>query len=80
VRDARDRRRVIVEPNETRLSEFAQMFGSIQRTFAPLLDDYGDQQLATIADFLTRFVQHSQGIIATLAQKGEGEQANGTKP
>jgi DNA-binding MarR family transcriptional regulator len=80
VRDTNDRRRVIVESNETRLSELTQMFGSVQETFAPLLEDYSDEQLATIANFLTRFVQHSQEMIATLAQKGKGKETNSTNP
>jgi hypothetical protein len=56
-----------VEPNEVRLGELTQMFDALQQSFALLLTDYSDEQLATIADFLTRFVQQSQAVIADLS-------------
>ncbi len=69
VRDPHDRRRVIVEPNQERLAELERLFSSVQETFRELLEIYSDEQLATIADFLTRSAQRSQGFIAS--QMGE---------
>ena len=68
MRDSKDRRRIIVEPNEARLAEFARLFDSFQGTFEDLLEGYSDEQLATIADFLTRAAQRSQQAIAQLRQ------------
>jgi DNA-binding MarR family transcriptional regulator len=62
-RDPHDRRRVIVEPNQDRLAEIDQLFHSLQESFRELLKIYTDDQLATIADFLTRAAQHSQEFI-----------------
>lgn len=72
VRDPHDRRRVIVEPNQERLAELDQMFYSVQEAFREMLKIYSDEQLATIADFLTRSAQHSQEFIASqLGKQGE---------
>ncbi|GHO89262.1 MarR family winged helix-turn-helix transcriptional regulator [Dictyobacter formicarum] len=71
VRDPHDRRRVIVEPDPERMAELNQMFYSVQATFQDLLTVYSDEQLETIADFLTRSVQRSQEFIATLQEKDE---------
>lgn len=65
VRDPHDRRRVIVEPNQERLAELDQLFSSLQETFRELLEIYSDEQLATIADFLTRAIRRSQEFIAS---------------
>lgn len=72
VRDPHDRRRVIVEPNQERLAELDQSFHSLQETFRELLEIYSDEQLATIADFLTRAAHRSQEFIA--AQQGKQEE------
>lgn len=64
VRDERDRRRVIVERNEERLAELNRTFDSLQENFTDFLEGYSDDQLATIADFLTRSVQRSQEFLA----------------
>ena len=66
VRDKIDRRRVIVELNQTRFAELIQVFGSVQGIFEDFLDTYSDEQLATIADFLTRSVQRSQEALLKL--------------
>ncbi|GLV60450.1 putative HTH-type transcriptional regulator YcgE [Dictyobacter sp. S3.2.2.5] len=71
VRDPHDRRRVIVEPDAERMEELNRMFYSQQATFQDLLPAYSDEQLETIADFLTRSVQSSQELIATLRKKDE---------
>jgi DNA-binding MarR family transcriptional regulator len=68
VRDPHDRRRVIVEPNQERLAELESVFHALQETFRGLLEIYSDEQLATIADFLTRAVHRSQQFIAERAR------------
>ena len=72
VRDPHDRRRVIVEPNQERLAELDQLFYSLQETFRELLEIYSDEQLATIADFLTRAARRSQEFIASQSRE-QGE-------
>lgn len=69
VRDPHDRRRVIVQPNQERLAELDQLFHSLQEAFREVLEVYSDEQLATIADFLTRSAQRSQEFIASLPEK-----------
>ena len=71
VRDPHDRRRVIVERNEERLAELNGLFNSLQENFRDFLETYSDDQLATIADFLTRAAQRSQEFIAAKAGKQE---------
>jgi DNA-binding MarR family transcriptional regulator len=71
VRDPHDRRRVIVQPNRERLAELDQLFHSLQEAFREVLELYSDEQLATIADFLTRSAQRSQEFIASLPSKQE---------
>jgi len=72
VRDPHDRRRVIVEPNQERLAQLDRAFFSLQETFRELLASYSDEQLATIADFLTRAARRSQAFLASLPRE-EGE-------
>jgi len=69
VRDPHDRRRVIVQPNQERIAELNQLFHSLQEPFREVLEVYSDEQLATIADFLTRSAQRSQEFIAALPEK-----------
>ena len=71
VRDTHDRRRVIVERNEERLSDLAQVFNSLQEKFMDFLETYSDDQLSTIADFVTQATHRSQEFIATLHRKGD---------
>jgi DNA-binding MarR family transcriptional regulator len=71
VRDPHDRRRVIVEPNQERLAELDRMFYSVQEAFHEMLDIYSDEQLATIADFLTRSAQRTQEFMASQLGKQE---------
>ena len=72
VRDPHDRRRVIVEPNQERLAELEQLFSSLQESFRAFLELYSDEQLATVADFLTRAARRSQEFIASQS-RAEGE-------
>jgi DNA-binding MarR family transcriptional regulator len=69
VRDPHDRRRVIVEPNLERLAELDRAFSSLQETFRELLAIYSDEQLATIADYLTRAARRSQEFIASQSSR-----------
>lgn len=68
VRDTQDRRRVIVEANQERLAELNQIFASLQGTFDDLLDDYSDEQLSTIIDYLTRSTLRSREAMMKLKQ------------
>lgn len=72
VRDTRDRRRVIVEQKKEKMAEMNQVFQSLHKNFMDFLETYSDDQLATIADFLTRSVQRSQEFIAAQKWKKEG--------
>lgn len=80
MRDVQDRRRVIVQADEERLAEFNQQFTMLTRSFEALLGDYTDEQLATIADFLSRTVDRSRQAIAGLEQRknaGKGSRKAG---
>jgi DNA-binding MarR family transcriptional regulator len=68
VRDTHDRRRVIVERNEERLLDLAQVFNSLQEKFMDFLETYSDDQLSTIADFVTQATQRSKKFITTLSR------------
>ena len=74
VRDTHDRRRVIVERNEERLTELTRLFNSLQEHFRDFLETYSDDQLAIIADFLTRAAQRSQEFIAAQQWKEGGKE------
>ncbi|MGE5140675.1 MAG: MarR family winged helix-turn-helix transcriptional regulator [Rudaea sp.] len=65
-RDARDRRRVIVEPVRERITDGASVFGSIRNAFAELLDAYSDSQLQTILDFMRRSAQRTREMTAEM--------------
>ncbi|GAA2397412.1 MarR family transcriptional regulator [Nonomuraea africana] len=64
VRDARDRRRVIVEVNHDRLAGFGELFDDLVSGLTELYASYSDEQLELILDFLTRAtaVQHAATI------------------
>lgn len=71
VRDTKDRRRVIVEPSEEGLAQFARLFDSVQESFADLLEPYSDEQLVTITDFLKRSARYSRDAITRLSRRKE---------
>ncbi|HEY0602791.1 MAG TPA: MarR family transcriptional regulator [Herpetosiphonaceae bacterium] len=73
VRDPKDRRKIFVELNEASLAELSRLFASFQETFGELLTAYSDEQLAAIADFLTRSAQLSRATIAGWNQTGQPE-------
>jgi len=79
IRDTHDRRRVIVQPNRTRLAEISDVFASLQGAFEGLFDPYDEHQLATIVDFLIRSAQQSREAIEKLnrAAQDAGEQTPG---
>jgi DNA-binding MarR family transcriptional regulator len=52
--DARDRRRVLVEPAADRITAARKLFASTSASLERLLARYSDRQLAIIADFLAR--------------------------
>lgn len=54
VRDANDRRRVLVEPVQDNLAGGRALFASTVASLAQLLDRYSNQELALLADFLER--------------------------
>jgi DNA-binding MarR family transcriptional regulator len=54
VSDARDRRRVMVEPVMDRVMAASGLFASTQRSLGQLYKHYSDQDLVVIADFLRR--------------------------
>ncbi|WP_226899093.1 MarR family winged helix-turn-helix transcriptional regulator [Nonomuraea phyllanthi] len=54
VRDTRDRRRVIVEVNEERLSGFGELFEPFVAALAELYERYTDEELELIIDYVTR--------------------------
>jgi DNA-binding MarR family transcriptional regulator len=54
IRDAKDRRRVIVEVNYERLAGQNDLFAPLVDGLAEIYDGYTDEQLELILDFLTR--------------------------
>ena len=62
IRDTHDRRRVIVERNEEQLADLIRLFNSLQENFRDFLETYSNDQLAIIADFLTRAARRSQEV------------------
>lgn len=54
VADSKDRRRVIVEPVRDRVEAARGYFASARKSLTALFETYTDQELAVIADFLSR--------------------------
>jgi DNA-binding MarR family transcriptional regulator len=54
VHDSADRRRVMVEPIAEHLDEAHRRFASARQSLARFYDTYTDEELAVIADFLSR--------------------------
>jgi DNA-binding MarR family transcriptional regulator len=80
MRDTADRRRVIVEPDETRLAELRQVFTGVQGAFAEVFDMYTDEQLATITDYLSRSTAWSREAMSQLSQHSEGGAKDAVEP
>ncbi|AKF03513.1 MarR family winged helix-turn-helix transcriptional regulator [Sandaracinus amylolyticus] len=71
VRDAVDRRRVMVEVAPEKSAELGAMFEPIRREMETLLAKYDDAQLAAIADYLSRAAAWSREHAAALrARRG----------
>ncbi|GHO49424.1 putative HTH-type transcriptional regulator YcgE [Ktedonospora formicarum] len=80
VRDSHDRRRVIVEQRPERLAELNNLFGSLADEFGDIVDAYSDDQLAAIADYLTRSSERSREIVARLQKrKQDAPEAEGNR-
>ncbi|WP_017297954.1 MarR family winged helix-turn-helix transcriptional regulator [Nodosilinea nodulosa] len=54
VHDRVDRRRVLVEPVAEQVAEAHLLFASTRQSLAHLYENYSDEELAVIADFLAR--------------------------
>ena len=67
VRDATDRRRVIVEIVPERMPEGDAMWAAIRKGFAELADAYTDAQLETILDFMRRSAQRTRELTARIS-------------
>jgi DNA-binding MarR family transcriptional regulator len=80
VRDANDRRRVIVEADVERLMALQQAFSSIRSEFADLTAPYSDDQLVTIIDFVSRSSEYSQQAIEVLKARKEGRDQADSSP
>ena len=53
VRDAEDRRRVVLEMSDSAMSAGAAFFGGLQRDLVAAMDGYTDDELAVVRRFLT---------------------------
>lgn len=73
VRDASDRRRVIVEADEARLADLWSIFGSFEGIFDDLYDTYSDEQLATLLDYLQRTARRLEAVVGRLKQAGQSQ-------
>ena len=64
--DAKDRRRVIVEPVLERIARFAPLFGAVGESFENFFDQYNDEQLTIILDYMRKSAERSRGIAAEI--------------
>src|SRR5262249_33188730 len=67
--DARDRRRILVEPVPERIAAAQGMFASTRQSLARLYELYSDRDLAVIADFLARNAERLRDETARLASE-----------
>ncbi len=68
-RDEQDRRRVIVEAaTDGPTSELSGRFGPVAELYQKLLDDYTDEQLTVILDYLSRTNELSPEVIDRVKQ------------
>jgi DNA-binding MarR family transcriptional regulator len=71
VRDPQDRRRVIVEAVGARAeASLAPLFGRIQQAFQEVLEEYSNEQLETLLDFMRRTAERVRRLTAALSQEG----------
>ncbi|MBA3945720.1 MAG: MarR family transcriptional regulator [Herpetosiphonaceae bacterium] len=71
VRDTADRRRVIVELNRERMSEFGPLFADLEAMLDDLMVCYTNEQLGVILDFVERATRRSHEEIGKLAMAPE---------
>lgn len=69
-RDAQDARKVLVVPDARRAAEGRQLFASPGRSLARLWERYDDEQLVTIADFLSANTERLRRETAKLTSVG----------
>ena len=62
-RSAEDRRAIVVRAAKERGAEIYQLYSGMNGSMEKLLDDYSEQELSVIADFLTR--ARDAGAVAT---------------
>jgi DNA-binding MarR family transcriptional regulator len=67
VADARDRRRVMVEPRVDRVAAARRLFASTRRSLEHLLKQYSDRELGVIADFLAKNAERLRAETGKLA-------------
>ncbi|MEV0194918.1 MarR family transcriptional regulator [Nonomuraea sp. NPDC050691] len=67
VRDTVDRRKVIVEIDHAGVAGFGDLFEGLVRGLSGLYEDYTDEQLALILDFLTRSAEVQRQATTELA-------------
>jgi DNA-binding MarR family transcriptional regulator len=64
IRDEHDRRRVFVVSTGQHEAETARLFSPLATATAAIMDDYNDDQLAFIADFLERLNAANERLIS----------------
>jgi DNA-binding MarR family transcriptional regulator len=72
VRDAQDRRRVLVEPVLDRLTAGRGVFASTRASLARLIDRYSTRDLDVIADFLERNAERLREETSKLSSTQDG--------
>lgn len=71
--DPHDRRKQILRPAPTGAREVAELFDGLRAEAAELVEGFDDQQLAAIAEFLSRgieFAYHRAALLRTQAMSG----------
>jgi len=70
VRDAEDRRRVVLEMSDDAMAAGAAYFGGLQRDLTAAMADYRDEELAVVRRFLVQMT----GVVERHARDVEGPQ------
>lgn len=73
--DTRDRRRVLVAPNQAKLRRVRRLFSGLQRATRRLAQRYSDEQLLLAVEFLQRtsgiVAEHRKGVRQKHRQRAE---------
>jgi DNA-binding MarR family transcriptional regulator len=80
VADAADRRRVMVEPIDERVTAARTLFASASRSLAQLVERYSARELAVITDFLARNAKRLRSEISTLETPTTAGPAEDARP